>query len=263
MYSDSGFSSPAEFSLPCRLLLTANAGIILELDGRRLLIDALHNTEHPHWSALTPEMTESVFSFLEPAPPDAILCTHIHPDHYSAGLLERAAAAFPNAALIEPYRSGDASGEFRLSDALNIRWFSLPHMHTDAPFDPPNYGFLIEYRGKQIFTPGDADFSTEEIHALFSRLSREAAGEPLPETASVGHDRKGIDLALLNFPWITLKRGREALALLSPKQLALFHLPFADKDPLGYIPSTLHAAERFRPDAAVLCRFLQEVSFSL
>ena len=44
-----------------------------------------------------------------------------------------------------------------------------------------------------------------------------------------------VDLALLNFPWLTLPRGRAAISeLIRPRHLLIGHLPFSEDDRWGY-----------------------------
>lgn len=56
---------------------TANAGVLLELDGVSILLDGICG-EVPPYIATPEEIREELYS----APPDIVVFTHIHTDHY-------------------------------------------------------------------------------------------------------------------------------------------------------------------------------------
>lgn len=60
-----------------RIQRTANAGILLELDGKRILMDGVCEGFGAYLG--TPEHLREV---LHRQPPDALVYTHTHPDHY-------------------------------------------------------------------------------------------------------------------------------------------------------------------------------------
>ena len=50
---------------------------------------------------------------------------------------------------------------------------------------------------------------------------------------------RDIDVAILDFPWTTLKSGRDAICeFVQPKNLVVVHLPFEDDDYSGFRPAT-------------------------
>ena len=56
---------------------TANAGVLLEMDGKRILLDGVCQGVGPYLP--TPQ---SIYTMLQQQPPDALVYTHNHPDHY-------------------------------------------------------------------------------------------------------------------------------------------------------------------------------------
>lgn len=60
-----------------RIQRTANAGVLLELDDKRILLDGVCNRVEPYLP--TPEQIRNL---LLQDPPDALVYTHNHPDHY-------------------------------------------------------------------------------------------------------------------------------------------------------------------------------------
>lgn len=220
--------------MDCTVTLTANAGCIVRMGTLCFLLDALHDTLTREFSSLSAARTEEVFSLLESCQPQYLLLTHRHPDHFSPALSDRFLKSFPSAKLILPSSAGHIS-----DGGTDIEWFPLRHQKDLGD----NFGFTVTREGKMLFTAGDADPSDIQVRELVSRL------EP--------------DLALLNFPWLTLRGGREALELLAPDNLALIHLPFRGEDAVGYVSSAEAAAAKYYKNARIMCEYMQEESFCL
>ena len=211
-----------------KIILSANAGVSVEIGERRFYVDALHNTPSGGFSALSGGMPEEFISYA--GAPDVILYTHLHPDHYSAELTEKLCRDFPEAALV-------------MSEKKCVKEFGfasvslMPLFHMGEYRSIPNCGIIIETAGKKLFFSGDSD----------------------PEDSDVLETIDGLcpDFAVLNFNWITLLSGRAALKKLNPTHAAFAHLPFPEDDKEGYIRPTLHCRDRHRPGDIVLYRFLQ------
>ncbi|MBE6989911.1 MAG: MBL fold metallo-hydrolase [Ruminococcaceae bacterium] len=228
--------------------LSANAGVSLLIGGRRIWIDALHDRPTRPFSTLTPSMLAQLQ--LHPAfqSPDLILFTHCHPDHFSHELAAAAAETWPEAQLILPEpilpRQTLLTGDETVLDFGNLRlhFFRLPHEQPER-YDSPHYGLLLTAGDCTVLVPGDSAVAA-------------------PELAAFLQDRR-IDLALLNFPWITLPRGRQFIRnVLRPAHLLAFHLPFAGDDAFGYRRAARKAVEQLRDccDVRLLDAFLQTVT---
>lgn len=59
-----------------RLIRTANAGVLLELDGKKLLLDGVCREVYPY-----PATPESVKQTIQASYPDLVAVTHCHEDH--------------------------------------------------------------------------------------------------------------------------------------------------------------------------------------
>lgn len=233
--------------MKCKILFTANAGFLLEAGGKTILIDALHNTPVGGWSALDESKTAQLFALLDRNPPDILYFTHVHPDHFSKELAETAAERAPGCRLILPKR--ESKTEFSCGDVC-LQWAELPHMHVNGKYAGTNFCLTIRCRdsGKpsgeaKIFVSGDVDFTSSKTLAAIDGLAP--------------------DLAFLNFPWISLRAGREALEKLSPGKVVLVHLPYPEDDAFGYIPAAKRSAEQFFPDAVPLTEFFQQVEIEI
>ena len=97
---------------------------------------------------------------------------------------------------------------------LTLHFHRLPHESTQY-IHVPHYGCLLEWQGYRVLLTGDCTVGC-------SALAELTGG-------------KSVDLALLDFPWLTLPRGREAIAdLIRPRHLLIGHLPFPEDDRWGY-----------------------------
>lgn len=204
----------------CQVTLSANAGVALHLGPTRIWSDALHNHKIPGFSTLTPELQLALQSHPDFSRPDLIFFTHCHLDHYSRSLTELALQQNPQAlaALPEPAfeRQLLLAGErCRLSlGPVSAEFKRLPHEGREYAH-VPHYGCLLECGGFRVLIPGDC--------ALAAPALQEFIGG------------SGIHLALVDFPWITLQRGRRFLEqVVHPEHLLVYHLPFPWDDRWGY-----------------------------
>lgn len=213
----------------CQITLSANAGIALSFGGIRLWIDALHDEKVPGFSTVTPELWAAMRTHPAFAAPDLLFFTHCHPDHFSRRMAREALDLWPQAKLILPedHFPGQAllSGRrerVRLPD-LTLDFIRLTH---EGPryADKPHYGCILESGGFRILIAGDCKLCAPELTEF---LKEDGA----------------IDLAVLNFPWLTLPRGRRFVeTVIRPKTLAVCHLPFAEDDVYGYRAAAAKAA---------------------
>lgn len=233
--------------MKCEVTLTANAGVIIAIDGKEILIDALHNEKTPRFSTLSSEMLEAVWSRFSQRVPLAVFATHLHQDHFSRSLWNEAHTRWPETSFVSP--KADLESTIMLKDLKES--FALDEVHVDAMLLPHegkeyksvvNYGYIIEIKGFTILILGDCALeATDKILELINGRS--------------------IDLALLNFPWITLTKPRAFIQnILAPKHLGLIHLPFPQDDRGGYLPAAKKSAKSLFPmDVHVLCEPMQKL----
>lgn len=229
----------------CEVTLSANAGVALRCGQALIWVDALHGKKIPGFSTVSPDLWRFIQQSGAFADPDLLLFTHCHPDHYSRELTIQAKKRYPRAALALPEQ--EFRDQFLISerqDRLDVRGASLRFArltHEGEQFaDVPNYGCIINFMGFRTLIAGDCAVASPELADF------------------VGAER--IDLALLNFPWITLRKGRDFLEeVLRPTHLFLYHLPFAEDDEWGYRKAAEQAAPLLRgiPDVRLLNRPLQ------
>lgn len=234
----------------CTITLSANAGISLEWHGRRIWIDALHTEKMPGFSTVSPALWAEMKDFPGFSPPDLLCFTHCHPDHYSRELTAQASALWPGAKLLMPQQEFVhqillSGAECRFSEGdITIRFLRLAH-EKDPSAAVPLYGLLLSDGVFQILLAGDCEIASPEL------------------SQRLGHTP--VDLAVLNFPWLTLRKGRQYVeTALRPRHLLLYHLPFPEDDVNGYLDSARSAAGHSPlEDVRLLCRPLQREVISM
>ena len=245
--------------------LSANAGISITFGGKRIWVDALHKAPAgtpDGYSHVTPEMWQQMQSDDAFADPDIICFTHLHPDHYSEEMMLQAATTYSKAGLILPEGISTLNGKPKTqngrpntllltgrqvvlrSDDLTMRFVRLPHEGAHYR-DVVMYGLILSAGGKSILIGSDCETASERlIDFLQSGLKSQSDLKQSPELQAGVR----IDLAILPFPWITLRKGRAFLEeRLQPKHLFLYHLPFEEDDINGYREATQRALRDYAP----------------
>lgn len=243
-----------------KIMLIANAGILVEYQGQQLLIDALHEG-HRLYPATPPEAMQALLDGREPFREiKAIVVTHNHIDHFSAPL---------TLSVLERYRETDfisdaSSAEALLKAAQDVtklfdksRLFTMPWQLPNAedravgayehflpaclvagpftiqpvPFehegkrfvDVANVGLMITVGGLNILYPGDARMSAENFAILANHLPP-------------------VDVAVLMFPYIATSRGQNLVRdVIRPRNLIAVHWP----DPVRDRDQLSHHAQRY------------------
>ena len=218
-----------------RVTLSANAGVSIESGKYRIWVDALHKDKQAGFSAVTPELYRQVLDNDAFKVPNYICVTHCHPDHYCEAMLEEARKRWPTAQLCLPKQEA-----YKVEDEnLTLEFICLPH--EGAQYSGVIHcGILICVGGINILIAGDCETASPAL--------REVVGD------------RQIDLAILNFPWVTLSKGRAFLMQnLKPKHILLCHLPFEADDVGGFRCSAQRNAQLLagEMDIRLLCEPLQ------
>ncbi|MEF9864471.1 MAG: MBL fold metallo-hydrolase [Christensenellaceae bacterium] len=212
--------------------LIANAGILLQINGKKILVDALHNRYTQRFSSVDDALLEQICIGNPPFDEvDFLIFTHDHPDHYS----KRHTAEFlknnKHTRMISPIDDFEGiKGVHVLKtthrnyeyDGIKITCRKLLHDGEEYA-EIVNYGFVLDIDGFCIAFFGDSTFDKQSIAELIGG--------------------RHINAAIVNFPYITLRRGLECVKeAIKPDELVVFHLPFADKDAFSYVDASKRAA---------------------
>jgi len=243
-----------------RVTLIANAGLLLEYNGTKMLLDGIYGSEGHPFSNLSPQLWQQM---KEGKPPfdqvDVLLFTHAHPDHFSPEMTleylqhrsvkgvfvpdtrtvaESGLASFlqeqgtPCALLSE---QTDRTG-FRVTADITVRAFRTRHL--DKKFEKVrHFCYLITFGDKNVLFTADIDYVTEDLNRLEG--VRLAAAFVNPLFFSV------------------LCHGRFFKGRLEAENLVVYHLPFAEDDTMTMRAGVERSLARW-PEAGAKVTVLQE-----
>lgn len=198
-----------------KLTLSANAGIAIEIGGKRIWVDALHTRKQPGFSCVDEELQKKMLSHPAFQKPDIICYTHCHPDHYSRSLTEAACRIWPKAVLLVP---AEDMKPF-LMDDLRISFIRLPHEGQQYA-DTLHYGIFIRCGKESVLLTGDCAVGCEEMKGMAPQI------------------------CVVDFSWISLPKGRKVLLEeICPDKIVACHIPFARDDVNGYREAAAKAAD--------------------
>ena len=180
---------------------TANAGVLLRLDGKSILLDGVCGLVEPYLP--TPSREREV---LLQDKPDMLAFTHSHEDHYDAAFVSE---YLQNAAgpILGPADIPFSTAENAVLG--NVRITQIPTHHIGKTEAPGHHSFIVE--GSQcVWFVGDA-----------SPLQwRKMEGLPKP------------DVLIAPYAY-AIGSGWQISAQLGAKTLVLLHLPKREQDPYG------------------------------
>lgn len=228
----------------------ANAGVLVNMGGKKILIDALCQSETPLYKS-TPENVYQ--SILKQEPPfdgiDFLLVTHHHSDHFNRDMVVSFLESSKKTAFISTegivsriqrhapqldsnrfyaMAPGLRHSQSLKKDGVTIRAMSMIHDGEEFS-ETQNLAFLID-NGKKVMHLGDA--------------------APVPENfQSFGMKGQEINLLLANFPYAGIPGARKTVReCIAPKKMAVIHLPDPNKDRWGWIKATQRSHERVSKD---------------
>jgi len=232
---------------------SANAGLCLIFPNQfKVWIDLFPSGETRLFSFLKESEWEQIKKDPVYYPPDLVLFTHTHPDHYCSKRAQELRQALPEVPIVLPGNYPEDGPSFLPSDPVLVngreaRFSSGPlsvcliaTQHSGKEYAATrHYSILLTYEGKTIFVSGDADWHSDSLSQLFDRLHP--------------------DLAVLTFPWASTQSGRELVqCLMKPEHVLLYHVPNPEEDRDSFRSMALNAAGQLKvPDCRVISRSLQ------
>ena len=245
--------------------LVANAGLVLEYCGTKLLVDAVYGPENHPFSNVSAEMWqkmkagEGIFKNV-----DALLFTHAHPDHFSPrmtmeylehqrvkGIFLPQTRSVRDCGLPEFLEERSIPAVFlseetdrtgwKVAKNITVRAFST--LHLDKKYHHVHhFCYLISFGEKHILICADVDYTEED----FSRIKR----FPL----------RAVFVNPLFYS--ELHRRRFFRGELEAETVCVYHVPFSGEDEvLGVRPRLANDMVKFygKQKTCVLCESEQRI----
>ncbi len=208
---------------PLHVTYIANEGVLLEGGGKKVVIDAMFRrlAGYPYPAAeqrADMEAARDAFARV-----DLVLATHVHADHFDAGVVGAHLAANPRAAFVAVQQVTDALAKgyrdfsrwaARVQQVTPTLGASISLPVSDVPLqvlrlshgDTMNAGFLLDLGGAKVLHLGDADGTV----ANFDAFDLQSAG---------------IDVALAPYWYALDAEGRRVIREhIAPKRVVFFHI---------------------------------------
>jgi hypothetical protein len=254
-----------------RILLTANAGILLEVVGVRFLIDALHHSDQYPFSKVPLNLLEGMNyennSFRNV---DFVLFTHNHPDHYSPKLLmdylqhnrvrrvllpkqsggenqEQKLAAYLEQAHVPYWQLGLTRGQHHSYQLMSDVYLTVLGMqHTGNMFSDIDCDcILLTVKGKQILVTSDCDYENSDSYLLMDNVQ--------------------LDTIFINPMFFHSEQGRSLIKKWNCKNVIVYHIPFENEDQISLRTLAHQDYIKFAHEFSnvqLLCRAEQEIILS-
>ena len=202
-----------------KITCSVNAGLSVACDDFKLLVDPFPAIPAGGFSALSEEMLKDAFACGAFREPDLIFITHDHPDHYDARTMAQYLNRWSEAKIVMPdcpfFGGVSLAGECSMTCGnASLRFFPL--YHQDEKYaDVAHYGLLCNINGRTLLFTGDGIVADEALKTVLSDIS--------------------VDIAVLPFPWVTLRRGIAFIDhVISPQHIVINHLPLPQDDTYNY-----------------------------
>ncbi len=238
----------------------SNAGVLINIDDKKILIDGLCNSKVPMYKNTPVEIGEKLIKGVSPFDNiDIILVTHNHSDHFDANLVASFLSQNPNTVIVsnssvishikncsfsintdnliklEPDLNCSESIKVKDVDILAI---SMLHEGKDME-DINNLAFLIDY-GTRVLHLGDAAPVKENFEMLVFK-------------------EKKIDLLIANFPYVCIPRARKMIKnYINTEKVFVVHLPHKRLDEFNLIDRTKRSYNRSK-DKFIHTTFLEDI----
>ena len=241
-----------------KITYLSNAGVMLAIADKKILVDAFCNSTIAMYKNLPPEIREQIINGNVPFDNiDLLLITHHHADHFdpigvvrflksnqntilisTSEVISQINTQFPEiekGRLIEP----SGAGEIIQINNINVQTFSMLHDGKDY-WDVDNLAYLLEVNGIKILHVGDA----KAIKENFISLNLTA---------------KEIELLIVPFPYVGLPTGRQLIdKFINPKKIAAVHLPYRELDHDHWIDTTIKNYMKVKDDFTKVI-FMEEI----
>lgn len=208
---------------------TANAGVLLTLDGVRILLDGVNQPLYPYLGT-PPEERQMLLN----APPDLVAFTHRHPDHcdtsFVSDYLQNAAGPILGPADI-PFSSSQEQ------TVGGVKVTPIPNRHLGKADDILHMSYIIE-GSRCVWFLGDA--------SVLQWKGNEALPRP--------------DVMIAPYAYATAG-GWDITCRLAPKALVLVHLPLREEDPYGLWQQVESTVRRGNGPAVYVPEMSQRICF--
>lgn len=244
-----------------RITYLSNAGVMLELHDKKILVDVFCNSTIPLYKNPPAEIKEQMILGVAPFDNvDILLFTHHHTDHFdpvstahfsehnprtiiisTPEVISQLYDQSPNIEKDRLIKSNAFIGTIENIQINGVGIQSVSMLHDGKDYGGVhNFAYLIDVEGIKILHVGDA----KPIKENYINLN-------LPHME--------IDLLIVPFPYIGIPTGRQLIEkYIKPKKIAAIHLPYREFDSNRWIDITMKNYLKVKDDY-IETVFLEEI----
>lgn len=248
------------FSQSLSITYIANEGVLIESQGKKVIIDALFDKFYDDYLHPDEALLEKMISGAAPYNDvNLLLSTHIHRDHFAPTMTGRFLKGHPETKLIssaqlaksvtDDYAEGASVGKQmegivrdtqvheREVNGIMVRAFFIYHAGGSRTQSIENMGYLVEINGTKILHLGDSDMNPDRFKALDLKSM-------------------GVDIAMVPYWYMADEAGIDIVKnLIAPKHLIGIHFPKAGS------PLALAEIKKNFPESRVFQKVLEEAEY--
>ncbi|MDF3000694.1 MAG: hypothetical protein K0Q48_813 [Bacillota bacterium] len=234
-----------------RLTYVANAGVLLNLQGKKILIDGLCKEGFDLYRTTPDQMAEDILLGVPPYDGiDLMLFTHHHGDHFDSELVAAYVRNGGTAKILSTEKA-IASVRKRLNSEQDAA--DPENQLISLDLEPGRRQTLhlsgIEIEAISMIHFGE-EYETVRNLAFLIRGNKIIlhVGDGASEANNYQNlklEEEGIDLMIVPFPYVSLPSSQKLIQeWIKPKEIVALHLPQKDKDLYGWIAAAKKSAEK-------------------
>lgn len=174
-----------------QLTYLANEGVLIEYEGKRVLIDALHKSDLNIYQFTNIAFRQNMIGKVAPFDKiDLFLVTHLHGDHFNPIMMKDFLGKHEESILIAPTQvidtmknvaylagqiyplKGTDQGLMYEMDGLKIHALPLIHSYPQKNAWIENMAYLLDFNGLTVLHVGDAEFLPENLNRIQQAIGK-------------------------------------------------------------------------------------------
>ncbi len=197
---------------------TANAGVLLTLDDVKILLDGVCREVDPY-PATPPAITQELIS----CPPDMMLFTHVHPDHFYPAYCQKVKKPICSTTQVAEELPGLVCTDSTFAVGT-VRITAVPTRHMGHYGKTTEHQSFVLEGSKTLWFLGDASPMELKRFASF----------PKP------------DVLMIPYPYISTPAAIKTVEALLPCRIVLLHMPLPGNDPESIWQSVAEGMEHLK-----------------
>lgn len=246
------------------LIYVANAGVLININGKKVLIDGLNSDDLPFYKSTPAKISEQIARGIPPFDNiDVMLITHNHSDHFDVESVVRFLKKNLDTIVISNHEVISTIRK-HISDIVETRLIGLqPKYQCEERIQVKGIdivAFSLVHDGKEYAEVSNLAFLIDSS----KKVLHLGDGSPVKENyEALNLQQYKVDLLIANFPYVSLPSARNIIEeYIKPKKIAVVHLPYKEQDRFDWINVAKKSYDRVK-DNFIETEFLEDIGLSI